>query len=321
VSIIDIQIHRLNKGIAVGKDYLIDPSRFDGERSNFVSHAHFDHIPNKCSGESVASTKLTADLVSLRKNFYITNHGHSDVDFLESGHVPGSTMFLFDGEERVLVTGDFATEKSYFSEGAKPVKVDALVLETTFGFPDYVFPKKNNVFGEARDWIEDSLKKDVGVVLMGYPLGKAQQICHFLDESGYSYSVDERISKVNGILEENGLGFNGKISELSKESRIHVSPMVKLGSPALQGREDWKRAAFSGWAIHPGYRFGLGADAAFPLSDHCDYPSLIRFVKDCDPEVVYTYHGQDDFFAGEVKRQLGIEAMTLPKEGALAQWM
>jgi putative mRNA 3-end processing factor len=72
-----------------------------------------------------------------------------------------------------------------------------------------------------------------------------------------------------------------------------------------------KTAAFSGWALDPGFRYMSSMDEGFPLSDHCDFNELLEFVRRCSPEVVYTTHGFAREFATAVRKQLGIESRPL----------
>ncbi|MFH1721999.1 MAG: MBL fold metallo-hydrolase [Candidatus Altiarchaeota archaeon] len=310
-------------GVAIGDDFLVDGTRFSKDRVNLITHAHFDHIPKKYQGEAVITTPLTADLVKHRREWDLPVNQDTKVTLLDGGHIPGSSMFLIEGKSRVLVTGDFNTKKSFFSQGAQAVETDILVVESTYGFPDYVFPDQKTVWGRAKDWIEELIGKDEKVVLMGYPLGKAQQICNFLDESGFEYLVDEKIGKVNEVLKNHGHSFKGKKETLLKEEKapIVVTPVVRKDSPILKGKEDHHRAIFTGWATNPGYKYKMGVESAFPISDHCDYPSLIRFIMGCNPEIVYTHHGHDKFLAEEIKHQLDIEAHPLPKKKGLLKFI
>ena len=68
--------------------------------------------------------------------------------------------------------------------------------------------------------------------------------------------------------------------------------------------------AFSGWAMGSGYAASMGADYAFPLSDHCDYPELLRLVEDISPELVFTTHVFADAFARDLKKR-GFSASAL----------
>jgi Cft2 family RNA processing exonuclease len=68
--------------------------------------------------------------------------------------------------------------------------------------------------------------------------------------------------------------------------------------------------AFSGWAADPGYRYSLGADFAFPISDHCDHRELLELVREVSPEIVYTIHGFTAQFAAVLRKE-GFEAKPL----------
>jgi len=72
-------------------------------------------------------------------------------------------------------------------------------------------------------------------------------------------------------------------------------------------------AVLTGWAVDPSCRFRYGADAAFPLSDHADFPDLIEMVKRVNPKKVYTLHGFAADFA-ERLRELGFDAHSLSEE-------
>lgn len=307
-------------GVAVDDDVLVDGSRFAADRINVVSHAHFDHIPKKYAGEEVTSSPLTAALVAHRRHFSLDVSSARHITLLDSGHIPGAMMAFLENGHRTLVTGDFSTRPSFFSRGAAPVSCDVLVVETTFGFPDYVFPDPKETWKRARDWIEDQLSADRKVILMGYPLGKAQQICHFLDRHAYDYAVAEKVWRTNQILAVHGHSFTGVRESDAPDADLLVMSVVRANSPQLRGKEDYARAVFSGWATHAGYKYQMGVDAAFPFSDHCDFPDLIRFIDACGPEQVYTHHGFDEFMAAEIGHQLGIDACPLPKEGPLTRF-
>ncbi len=72
-----------------------------------------------------------------------------------------------------------------------------------------------------------------------------------------------------------------------------------------------RTAAFSGWALDRSFAYTSTVDEGFPLSDHCGYDELMRFVEGCSPDVVYTTHGFDKAFASSVRKELGIDARPL----------
>ena len=72
----------------------------------------------------------------------------------------------------------------------------------------------------------------------------------------------------------------------------------------------------SGWAVDPGAIYRYQVDAAFPLSDHADYPDLLRYVELVQPKRVLTLHGFAAEFARDL-RERGIEAWALSEENQL----
>lgn len=58
----------------------------------------------------------------------------------------------------------------------------------------------------------------------------------------------------------------------------------------------------SGWALD-GRHWFRGADAAFPLSDHADFPSLVRYAKATGAGRVFTVHGYAAELAAELRKE------------------
>jgi putative mRNA 3-end processing factor len=67
-------------------------------------------------------------------------------------------------------------------------------------------------------------------------------------------------------------------------------------------------AVLTGWALESWAARRYGADIAFPLSDHADFPALMRCAKESGAREVITVHG----FAKEL-------AQALVKEGVFAR--
>ena len=77
-----------------------------------------------------------------------------------------------------------------------------------------------------------------------------------------------------------------------------------------------RTAVLSGWALDPGATYRYQCDAAFPLSDHADYPDLIRYVELVQPKRVLTLHGFAAAFARDL-RDRGVEAWALSEDDQL----
>ncbi len=82
----------------------------------------------------------------------------------------------------------------------------------------------------------------------------------------------------------------------------------------------WPRATavLTGWALDgAGAARRYGADMAFPLSDHADCPSLVRYAKATGARDVITLHGFAEELAG-VLRGEGLDARALGQPRQLA---
>jgi Cft2 family RNA processing exonuclease len=77
-----------------------------------------------------------------------------------------------------------------------------------------------------------------------------------------------------------------------------------------------RTAVITGWALDPGAIYRHRCTAAFPLSDHADYPSLLQFVERVQPKRVFTVHGFAQEFAATL-RQRGIDALALGQPNQL----
>ena len=63
-------------------------------------------------------------------------------------------------------------------------------------------------------------------------------------------------------------------------------------------------------------RFRYRADAAFPFSDHADFPGLVELVRQVEPKQVFTLHGFAADFAQSL-RELGFDAQAISENEQL----
>jgi len=296
-----------------GRRFRFDPRRVLENETSMISHAHSDHLPTSFKRAGAVCSAITRDFVRVRRRREIEAETDERVDMLEAGHIAGSNMFLVRGEKRVLYTGDFCTRKKEHTSPARPRKCDMLVMEATYGLPRYVFPDHGELMGVVRDWIEDLLSRGRSVVLFAYPLGKAQEVASCL--KGMPLTVDPAIAVNNEVL--NGHGYELPTAQL--DGTVPDTPVVHITSTSarVRGRlgELAKRrastAGFSGWALDAGFAYQSDLDEAFPLSDHCGYDELMRFVDKCGPEKVFTHHGFAKELAARIRAELDIHAQPL----------
>jgi putative mRNA 3-end processing factor len=320
---------RLTDGVKVrmddGREVVADASRPNGDVA-LLSHAHGDHLYDD-PPETVVASELTRELAAVRRD---GDPPALDVpSWIEqrpAGHVPGSRAFLLDGPSRVLYTGDCSTRDRFGMEGFEPVSADVLVIESTYGTPRYRLPPQPEIEAEIVDWLADTM--DTPVVLLGYALGRAQELLELAERAGrdrirYTPAIEALNGPIEGVR---GEPYPGKVdSGFDPEPGDALVVPAQTGSlsfvESLRRDHDAVLAGFSGWAIDESYRYARDLDVAFPLSDHCDFDELLAVVERVDPDQVYTVHGFVDEFATAVRSRLGIPARALkPNQATLGEF-
>lgn len=320
-SAIDERSVRLDDGIAVETrehgTVRFDPRRPDGDL-NVLSHAHGDHLPSRVGAEPIICSGLTAQLATVRREFgELTPATHEAVELREAGHIEGSRSAVIDDRDvRLLYTGDIATRDRYGLAGFEPVSADVLLIEATYGSPEYVFPPLLTVERTVNDWLSETRHRPA--IWFGYALGKAQRLIRLFERTNRErLFTTEAILRLNDVIERSTrIGFDA----LPFERDRPLEPGDVLILPSQVSRFDWvselvaesnaTTAGFSGWAADDGYVYRTPVDRGFVLSDHCDFAELVEVVREVEPEVVYTHHGHAGVLATELTR-LGYTARSL----------
>mgnify|MGYP001773236763 CR=1 FL=1 len=307
-----------------GKIISLDPTKHSSSSNiTFISHAHTDHIfyPSSYTGKVLASEK-TIRIASVRgykySNVMSASEASSEgLEMIDSGHVLGSEALLIDG--KILYTGDVCTRDRAFLKGAKLPKCEVLIVESTYGTKSFRFPSIDYIVHRANMLISDLYAKGLPVILMGYPLGKAQIITSLFKHWAPIY-IHEQVLKINRVYEELGvdLGVDDAISYtnakengmLDKKPWIMIAPKQSNDTIFIRYMKKHYNAvtvAFTGWAIT---NMRMRHDYTLPLSDHCDFIELVKLVRSCNPSKIYTFHGFADEFASYL-RSIGYDAESI----------
>jgi putative mRNA 3-end processing factor len=311
-----------NSGIQVDAGetrFVLDPKGAVRADYIFVSHAHLDHMHNPARNERVIASEETSDLAKARGyDLGRTTEEVEGVELLDSGHILGSRAIKIDDE--VYYTGDASGRERAFLGKCRTRRARILIMETTYGSPEYVFPQTAKLVRDVNGLIGSAFDRGRPVVLMGYPLGKAQLLAYYFSswEPLFFHDSVAAMNKIHvdhGIPLKAGRRFNPSedADTLPSGPWVMVAPMSSGRSHLmshLRNRYGAILVAFSGWAIKGGYSSSLDADYSFPLSDHCDYAELIKLVEAVSPETVYTTHGFATEFASDLRR-MGFSARTL----------
>jgi putative mRNA 3-end processing factor len=290
----------------------------------FISHAHGDHLGRHDRAIATPATlalmrhrlgepkrkKTEALPASFREPFGL---GELTLELFPAGHVLGSAQLRVLRNGAALgYSGDLCLEPTHAAEPAEVVPCDVLVLESTFGHPRYVFPPKEEILAGVRKFVEDALSDGMTPVLLGYALGKAQEIEKWLCDLGHKVRAHPSVHAINRIYEEHGVLFpTARLlgPEGPDRDEVVVAPPHLAWGAALRGVRRRRTAVLTGWALDGAQRF-RSADAAFPLSDHADFPSLVRYAKATGASRVFTIHGFEEELAGALRRE-GLRAEPL----------
>ncbi len=304
------------------KRIALDPNRSTDADVTFVSHAHIDHLHTPENGERVLTSPETSKLASARGyNMARYDESLDGFELIDSGHILGSKGLLIDG--KIFYTGDVSTRDRAFLKGAKIPKCEVLILESTYGKPEFRFPSVNEIIENANRIISNLYSKGVPVILMGYPLGKAQVLTSMFKHWQPLYLHDS-VYKMNQICSDLGVDLGDAVpysraeadNLLSKKPWVMVAPKMSADSKfVLDMKQRYKAVTigFSGWALTDWYRYSSGLDYSLPLSDHCDFHELVSIVKTGNPSKVYTFHGYSADLAAQLNK-MGYHAEPLVRE-------
>lgn len=301
------------KGLHLSElDLWLDPRR--PKPWAFISHAHADHVARN---ERILCSPVTGHLLQVRyriardridvqefheprrwKNFLCT--------LLPAGHIAGSAMLHLVDESSgasLIYTGDYKLRPSRSAETAAWLKADTLIMESTFGLPQYVLPAADAIETQLCDFVRATLAEDRTPVLLGYSLGKAQEIAAILAAHELPCVSSATVAKMTTACRDAGLALPAP--ELWK----HDIPCghALIAAPQILRHSDFAKiprprtAMMTGWALDPSARYRYGCDAVIPLSDHADYPDLLRTPDIVQARKIYTIHGSTRELAARLR--------------------
>lgn len=362
------------------------PMRAPRLKSMYLSHAHIDHsgmIPWLCGRHntdifSTSVTHATSDLL-LRDSLKVTDiegytlpyndddlvvtrrncrqirfgetvrWGDLEITSHSAGHIPGAAMYEVSNREVILFSGDIHTLTTGLVWGAKPVKCDTLVLESTYAGREH--PERLKLEYEFLKKVEATLDRGGKVLIPAFAVGRTQEMLLVLARRRFEIWLDGMGKEVNRIY----LSFpeylrsarklrravrearkvrseRGREKALKGEVILTTSGMLD-GGPVLNYinriRDDPNSGIFlTGYQVEGtnGRRlmdtgtmdlFGINTRincelSYFDFSAHADHNDLLGFIDGCDPERVILCHGDNrELLARDIE---GREVL-MPMEG------
>jgi putative mRNA 3-end processing factor len=288
---------------------------------SFVSHAHADHIGRHEQTIATAATLrfMEKRLGTLSGPLAVPYHqpfalGPLTLELLPAGHVLGSAQLkVTRGDGHILVyTGDINCVRSLTSEPIVTPRCDTLVIESTYGHPRYSFPPREESLAALTDWVRTTLAQDRVPVVLGYALGKSQEIMAHLAREDLRCVAHRSVFELTEVYAEFGVRipgvrcFDGTVGA----GEVLVWPPHKLRGPELARVRNLRTAALTGWALEEAGPRRVSTDVSFPLSDHADHAALVAYAAATGARDIVTHHGfAEELAAGMRAAGLGARAL------------
>ena len=285
-----------------------------------ISHAHSDHVAAHPLAYATAATRRlvthrhrsTGTVEALPYGQPIVLDSCA-VTLYPAGHVLGSAQTLVETDfGRVLYTGDLKTRGGFTSAPAEPVAADVLVLESTFGKPRYRFPDSAEVIADVIAWCKGVRDGGATPVLLGYSLGKGQEILSALAAEGLLIALHPSLYGVTEVYRELGCDLPAyhRLGDTAGRPTVVITPPSARRSSLFDQVGEFKTAALTGWAMDASLKDRLEVDAVFPLSDHADFEELCCYAGRVNATMTYTVLGFDEELAMHLRRR-GLRAKPL----------
>ena len=308
-------------------DLWLDSSR--KRETSVISHAHSDHTARHQRPVVTPNTLLLlrdylkkVDPIVLPYGETLDTPTHS-ITLYSAGHCLGSAQTLVVSKktgERLLYTGDIKTRPSPTNEPLQPVECDTLVIESTYGRPEYAFPSQEQTLDTATRMLRTWLERGERPVVLGWRLGKAQELLHHLLTDGFQVVVEEGIYQAVEAYREGGVQFPGHVMEFNghwPDGTVALFPPGR-SARALNGFRYQRTMELTGWAASDSrHHWRRPADSSLPFSDHADYNDLLAYVETVKPQRVYTVYGFPDLAAA--LREKGYPAVHLDGKSGSSQ--
>jgi putative mRNA 3-end processing factor len=277
--------------------------------------------------------------------------GKAQIRAHSAGHIPGATMYELTGDKTTLVTGDLHTLDTRLVGGARPVKCDNLIMESTYSGRNH--PSRMKTEYSLLKKIDEVTQRKGTVIIPSFAVGRTQEILLLLKDSKYEFWLDGMGRTVNKIymrypeyvrsIRRLRQAVNRTIEVRNVHSRqralkgdiiVTTSGMLD-GGPALTYidaiRDDPKSAILltgyqvegsngsklleTGMMEFKGVSERVECEVLkYDFSAHAGHDELIAFAKGCDPEKIVLMHGENrEILAGDL-RSMGFEVL-LPKNG------
>ena len=286
-----------------------------------VTHAHGDHAragsaSYLCTPETGAllRRRLLGAQVETLPYGERRRIGDVTVSLHPAGHMLGSAQVRIEGRAGVwMVSGDYKREADPTCAPFEPLPCDVFVTEATYALPLFRWDEPAAVASEIVSWWQGNPGKTS--VLFCYALGKAQRL---LAEIG---RIRDRPVWVHGMIEPFAQVYRECGVRLAETRHVGderglagelvLAPITARGTPWMKRFRSFEQGFASGLMRIRGTRRRRGFDRGFVVSDHADWPGLLRTVRETGAERVLATHGHREALVRYLRETAGVDAAPI----------
>ncbi len=290
-------------------DFFIDPMRPVARA--VITHAHADHA--RPGNDHVLATAGTLAVMRTRMGperaggqQQVLAYGETllvngvSVTLHPAGHVLGSAQVALEYQgSRIVISGDYKRQPDPTCVAFEPVPCDVFVTEATFGLPVFQHPPAQDEI--ARLLASAALFPERTHVIGCYALGKCQRLIMELRRAGFDAPIylHGAHAAVCNTYREQGIDL-GELRPATVAAKAELKGAVVLAPPsAIADRwarrlEDPVVCMASGWMrIRQRAKAG-GIELPLIVSDHADWPDLLRTVREVGAPEIWVTHGTEE---------------------------
>ncbi|MDQ3418667.1 MAG: ligase-associated DNA damage response exonuclease [Acidobacteriota bacterium] len=311
-------------------DFFIDP--WQAVPRALITHAHGDHA--RPGSAAYLCTPGTAALLRRRLGADTAIEtisqgerirlGSADVSFHPAGHVLGSAQIRIEGATGVWVAaGDYKRAADPTCDPFEPLRCDTFITESTFGLPIYRWDDTAAIMRDIVQWWEANRQAEKASVIFCYTLGKAQrllaELARLTDRTVFVHGMmlgmidayreaGVALPEVKPVIEKTERPARAKQTSFAGE--LVLAPLSARGTPWMRRLGTISDAFASGLMRVRGVRRQRAYDRGFVISDHADWPDLLRTITETGASRVLATHGYAEPLARHLQSQ-GIESGTI----------
>lgn len=288
-------------------DFHIDPWR--PVPRAVITHGHGDHA--RIGMGAYHTTRIGLPILEWRlgEQIYMAHEygvpfrmGDAAVSLHPAGHVLGSAQVRVEVDGEVWVaSGDYKRQHDPTCAPFEVVRCDTFITEATFGLPVYRWPETSEVAREIVAWRDHCAERGEAAILYCYALGKAQRVlaelaahtdAPVLLHGAVANGVDVYRRAGVPMIETVPVADTDKAAEFA--GKLVLAPPSAAGSAWIRRFRRAQQGFASGWMRLRGNRRRRNYDRGFVVSDHADWPDLMRTVRETGASRVIATHGNTD---------------------------